>query len=163
MVLSAGDNARGGGSRWPYPHRGDATEIHPGDRDTCPCGTSVIYDEMNGWQHGDGSVSHDDGESVSDKMRPVPLGAARPGGGYAEGKMGAAEPPRDFNPAQASAPEGSDDGKFPQRRGVPPRPGEFPDQGEKLDDMYPQGGVSSRQSPGGSVGDGSLKAPRRYL
>ena len=31
MVLTPEDNARGGGSRWPYPHRGDATEMHPGD------------------------------------------------------------------------------------------------------------------------------------
>lgn len=43
-------------------------EPHQGDKDTCPCGTPVEYDEMNGWQHADGSVSHDDGESVSDKM-----------------------------------------------------------------------------------------------
>lgn len=44
-------------------------EPHQGDRSTCPCGTPVEYDEMNGWQHADGSISHDDGESVSDKMR----------------------------------------------------------------------------------------------
>jgi 8-oxo-dGTP pyrophosphatase MutT (NUDIX family) len=43
-------------------------EPHQGDEDTCPCGTPVEYDEMNGWQHADGSISHDDGESVSDKM-----------------------------------------------------------------------------------------------
>jgi 8-oxo-dGTP pyrophosphatase MutT (NUDIX family) len=43
-------------------------EPHQGDKDTCPCGTPVEYDEANGWQHADGSVSHDDGESVSDKM-----------------------------------------------------------------------------------------------
>jgi ADP-ribose pyrophosphatase YjhB (NUDIX family) len=42
-----------------------------GDEATCPCGTPVVYDEMNGWQHADGSVSHDDGESVSDKMAEV--------------------------------------------------------------------------------------------
>lgn len=42
-----------------------------GDEDTCPCGTPVVYDEANGWQHADGSVSHDDGESVSDKMTTV--------------------------------------------------------------------------------------------
>jgi 2'-5' RNA ligase len=42
-----------------------------GDEDTCPCGTPVVYDEMDGWQHADGSVSHDDGESVSDKMATI--------------------------------------------------------------------------------------------
>jgi 8-oxo-dGTP pyrophosphatase MutT (NUDIX family) len=46
-----------------------AGEPHQGDRSTCPCGTPVAYDEMNGWQHADGSISHDDGESVSDKMQ----------------------------------------------------------------------------------------------
>jgi 8-oxo-dGTP pyrophosphatase MutT (NUDIX family) len=50
-----------------------------GDESTCPCGTPVVYDEMNGWQHADGSVSHDDGESVSDKMGLVAKAAdARP-------------------------------------------------------------------------------------
>ena len=50
-----------------------------GDEDTCPCGTPVVYDEMNGWQHADGSISHDDGESVSDKMASVAKAAdARP-------------------------------------------------------------------------------------
>lgn len=42
-----------------------------GDESTCPCGTPVVYDEMNGWQHADGSVSHDDGQSVSDKMAAI--------------------------------------------------------------------------------------------
>jgi hypothetical protein len=42
-----------------------------GDESGCPCGTPVIYDEMNGWQHADGSISHDDGESVSDKMAAI--------------------------------------------------------------------------------------------
>ncbi len=42
-----------------------------GDESTCPCGVSVVCDESNGWQHGDGSISHDDGESVSDKMAAV--------------------------------------------------------------------------------------------
>ena len=46
-----------------------AGEPHDGDESTCPCGTPVVYDWANGWQHADGSVSHDDGESVSDKMR----------------------------------------------------------------------------------------------
>jgi mutator protein MutT len=42
-----------------------------GDEAVCPCGTPVVYDESNGWQHADGSVSHDDGESVSGKMAAV--------------------------------------------------------------------------------------------
>lgn len=52
-----------------------------GDESACPCGTPVVYDELNGWQHADGSVSHDDGESVSDKMGAVAKAAgARPKG-----------------------------------------------------------------------------------
>jgi hypothetical protein len=46
----------------------EAFKAADGDKDTCPCGTPVVYDWANGWQHGDGSISHDDGESVSDKM-----------------------------------------------------------------------------------------------
>lgn len=42
-----------------------------GDGDVCPCGTPVVFDELDGWQHADGSISHDDGESVSDKMSRV--------------------------------------------------------------------------------------------
>jgi ADP-ribose pyrophosphatase YjhB (NUDIX family) len=42
-----------------------------GDEATCPCGTPVVYDEMNGWQHADGSISHDDGASVSGKMAAI--------------------------------------------------------------------------------------------
>jgi 8-oxo-dGTP pyrophosphatase MutT (NUDIX family) len=42
-----------------------------GDESVCPCGIPVVYDEANGWQHGDGSICHDDGESVSDKMTEV--------------------------------------------------------------------------------------------
>jgi GNAT superfamily N-acetyltransferase/mRNA-degrading endonuclease YafQ of YafQ-DinJ toxin-antitoxin module len=37
----------------------------------CPCGMPVAYDVSNGWQHADGSISHDDefyGKSVSDLM-----------------------------------------------------------------------------------------------
>ena len=45
-----------------------AGEPHDGDESTCPCGTPVVYDWANGWQHADGSVSHEDGESVSHKM-----------------------------------------------------------------------------------------------
>lgn len=48
-----------------------------GDEATCPCGTPVVYDEANGWQHADGSVSHDDGESVSDKMTRVAKAGGR--------------------------------------------------------------------------------------
>ena len=46
-----------------------AGEPHQGDRAACPCGTPAEYDELDGWQHADGSVSHEDGESVSDKMQ----------------------------------------------------------------------------------------------
>jgi 8-oxo-dGTP pyrophosphatase MutT (NUDIX family) len=42
-----------------------------GDEAVCPCGRPVVYDEGNGWQHDDGSISHDDGESVSQKMSRV--------------------------------------------------------------------------------------------
>ena len=45
-----------------------AGEPHDSDESTCPCGTPVVYDWANGWQHADGSVSHGDGESVSGKM-----------------------------------------------------------------------------------------------
>lgn len=34
----------------------------------CPCGQRVQWDDMNGWQHRDGSISHDNGKSVSDLM-----------------------------------------------------------------------------------------------
>ena len=50
-----------------------------GAEDTCPCGTPVVYDESNGWQHADGSVSHDDdSESVSDKMAAIGKAADGP-------------------------------------------------------------------------------------
>jgi hypothetical protein len=49
----------------------DDGEPSPGDESTCPCGMPAVYDEGNGWQHGDGSVSHEDGESVSAKMATV--------------------------------------------------------------------------------------------
>jgi len=49
----------------------DDGEPSPGDESTCPCGMPVVYDEGNGWQHGDGSVSHEDGESVSAKMTTI--------------------------------------------------------------------------------------------
>jgi 8-oxo-dGTP pyrophosphatase MutT (NUDIX family) len=50
-----------------------------GDEGTCPCGTPAVYDEANGWQHADGSVSHEDGQSVSDLMAMV-VKAAYPDG-----------------------------------------------------------------------------------
>jgi len=34
----------------------------------CTCGTPVEWDDQNGYQHADGSVSHDDGTSVSDRL-----------------------------------------------------------------------------------------------
>lgn len=39
---------------------------------TCPCGMAVTHDPIDGWQHDDGSVSHDGehyGKSVSDLMK----------------------------------------------------------------------------------------------
>lgn len=56
--------------RYPFGGGGGG-EPQPGDTGTCPCGTPVVYDEGNGWQHADGSISHDDGESVSHKMSTV--------------------------------------------------------------------------------------------
>jgi GNAT superfamily N-acetyltransferase len=47
------------------PRRGAQETSH------CPCGMPVAYDVSNGWQHADGSISHDDefyGKSVSDLM-----------------------------------------------------------------------------------------------
>jgi SPP1 gp7 family putative phage head morphogenesis protein len=38
------------------------------DDAVCPCGRPTAYDELDGWQHTDGSIGHEDGESVSDKM-----------------------------------------------------------------------------------------------
>ena len=50
-------------------HRSVTTSF---DKVYCPCGTQVTYDQIDGWQHIDGSISHD-GEfypySVSDLMR----------------------------------------------------------------------------------------------
>jgi hypothetical protein len=43
-----------------------------GREPTCPCGTPVVHDPVDGWQHADGSVSHDGehyGRSVSDLMK----------------------------------------------------------------------------------------------
>jgi SPP1 gp7 family putative phage head morphogenesis protein len=39
---------------------------------TCPCGTPAVYDDLDGWQHADGSTGHeDDLESVVEKMWAV--------------------------------------------------------------------------------------------
>ncbi|MEU6340298.1 phage portal protein [Streptomyces sp. NPDC046977] len=43
----------------------------PGQEGVCPCGTPVAYDQIDGWQHHDGSIGHEDGESVSDKMAGI--------------------------------------------------------------------------------------------
>jgi ParB-like nuclease domain len=61
-----------------FPLGGAAAKRQPPDgaESTCPCGIPVVYDEMNGWQHADGSISHDDGESVSEKMDSVAKDAA---------------------------------------------------------------------------------------
>lgn len=48
--------------------------LHQGDRSVCPCGAPVEYDEIDGWQHADGSISHDgelSGKSVSDLIGAV--------------------------------------------------------------------------------------------
>ncbi|MFI5814842.1 phage portal protein [Streptomyces sp. NPDC051643] len=34
----------------------------------CPCGMPAVFDSMDGWQHLDGSLGHDDNESVSEKL-----------------------------------------------------------------------------------------------
>lgn len=54
----------------------DASVHKAPDTVRCPCGTPVEYDRENGWQHGDGSIGHEDGESVSDKMAPQMTDAA---------------------------------------------------------------------------------------
>lgn len=96
--LDFGDPLLGGDP----PDGGTVAKADPsqGDKSVCPCGTPVVYDEMNGWQHADGSISHDDGESVSDKMKVArkswPLHAA-----YREvAKAGGAAPkaPRSSGP-----------------------------------------------------------------
>ncbi|MCI3277647.1 phage portal protein [Streptomyces cylindrosporus] len=62
---------------------------------TCPCGTPAVYDDLDGWQHADGSIGHDeDLESVADKMRAIAKAAGgRPKGGGAEGENMAARWP----------------------------------------------------------------------
>ncbi|WP_369043502.1 phage portal protein [Streptomyces sp. Midd1] len=46
---------------------------------TCPCGLQAAYDPQDGWQHADGSLSHDDTETVADKMTAVAKAAAGDG------------------------------------------------------------------------------------
>jgi 8-oxo-dGTP pyrophosphatase MutT (NUDIX family) len=53
-----------------------------GAESTCPCGTPVVFDEIDGWQHADGSISHDGefaDQSVSDLMRTVAKAASGSG------------------------------------------------------------------------------------
>lgn len=59
-------------------------EARAAARTVCPCGTPIEYDAIDGWQHADGSISHDDGQSVSDKMAAL---VAKAGG--ADPKAGA--------------------------------------------------------------------------
>ncbi len=40
---------------------------------TCPCGLGIEFDQDNGYQHTDGSISHDDGMSVSEKLTEAGL------------------------------------------------------------------------------------------
>ena len=100
-----------------------------GDESVCPCGTPVVFDEGNGWQHADGSVSHDDGESVSAKMaaREMP---SKPGIGQGS-DQGEPEDPQVGMPAQvvkagagagpkAPAPGGAPNQR--KRRRPPPQP-----------------------------------------
>lgn len=108
------------GSRWPYPHRGDATE----------------------W------VPHNN----------------RPGGGQADGEMGAAEPPRQAtaphdlstSPESRIYPRGAEDEAFPQDREPMPAASRFPRPGP--DGQYPRGGIASSPGVGAqSVPGGPVK------
>lgn len=53
---------------------------------TCPCGTPAVYDPIDGWQHADGSIGHEDGESVSDKMGRLVKANAKAGDGRPKGR-----------------------------------------------------------------------------
>jgi SPP1 gp7 family putative phage head morphogenesis protein len=57
--------------------------LNAGDA-VCPCGRPVTYDELDGWQHTDGSIGHDDGESVSDKMGQLIKAVGGPKGSGAD-------------------------------------------------------------------------------
>lgn len=70
-------------SRFTLGGSDDPGEPHQGDEAVCPCGAPVVYDEANGWQHADGSISHDDGESVSDKAGNAPAWLLKAGEGDA--------------------------------------------------------------------------------
>lgn len=53
------------------PPRKQAKAFPSGDRAVCPgCGDEVAFDELDGWQRLDGSLSHDDGTTHSDHMDP---------------------------------------------------------------------------------------------
>jgi SPP1 gp7 family putative phage head morphogenesis protein len=54
------------------------------DDGVCPCGLPAAYDELDGWQHTDGSIGHEDGESVSDKMQDLIKAARGPKGAGAD-------------------------------------------------------------------------------
>lgn len=160
----------GMGSRWPYPHRADGTEI-PGGVPHCPCGMEISYDESNGWQHGDGSVSHDDGESVSDKV-----GAQWPdaGPGAVPGSSAGGEPPRS-DPDHADTagahlyPRGSRDDEYPRERERNCPASRFPDQGTQDQEKWPAGGTNDpgpgargipKSAPHPIIGTPSPKTPK---
>jgi SPP1 gp7 family putative phage head morphogenesis protein len=54
------------------------------DDAVCPCGRPTAYDELDGWQHTDGSIGHEDGESVSDKMGQIIKAVRGPKGAGAD-------------------------------------------------------------------------------
>ena len=56
------------------------------DEAVCPCGTPAVYDPIDGWQHADGSIGHEDGESVSDKMGRLVKANAKAGDGRPKGR-----------------------------------------------------------------------------
>lgn len=56
-------------------HSADYHGVPGGEVHDCACGLPVEYDPIDGWQHADGSVSHDGefyGKSVSELMKGVP-------------------------------------------------------------------------------------------
>lgn len=58
-------------SKVPAP-RAASKAATPSDSPACTCGTPIAWDDTDGWQHTDGSVSHDDGTSVSDRVGTTP-------------------------------------------------------------------------------------------
>jgi len=76
---ASGEAAGGSG---PVPCEGALADVTVTDgiyMSTCPCGTPVQYDDMDGWEHTDGSMGHEDGETVVDKMWSIAK-ASRPKG-----------------------------------------------------------------------------------